>query len=97
MRAQKLHHSKVPVFDGSVIEIAIWQLPEVTKERPHGLKYRCNYSLPDGASLVRYDNESGKGDHKHIGNVEEPYVFSTIEQLFTDFFNDITANGGLLQ
>lgn len=97
MQAKKLHHSKVPVSDGSLIEIVIWRLPQATKERPHGLKYRCNYSLPEGTSLVRYDNSHGKGDHKHIGIVEKPYVFSTIEQLFADFFNDIIANGGLVE
>lgn len=79
------------------MEMVIWQLPEITEERPHGLKYRFNYSLPDGTTLARYDNESKKGDHRHIYAKEQPYIFRTIEQLFIDFFDDIVANGGLLQ
>jgi hypothetical protein len=38
---------------------------------------------------VRYDNERGKGDHRHIGGKEEPYVFSSIDRLLDDFERDI--------
>jgi Family of unknown function (DUF6516) len=38
---------------------------------------------------VRYDNERGKGDHRHLGLREEAYVFTTIEQLLDDFERDI--------
>ncbi len=96
-KAQQLHHSKTPISDGSIMEIVIWQLPYTTMERPHGLKYRLNYSLPNGKSLIRYDNELFKGDHKHINGIELSYVFKTIEELFADFFSDITTNGGLLE
>ncbi len=96
-KAQQLHHSKTPISDGSIMEIVIWQLPYKTAERPHGLKYRLNYSLPDGTSLIRYDNELSKGDHKHISANEMPYVFKTVDQLLADFFNDIINNGGLLE
>jgi len=40
-------------------------------------------------SRVRYDNERGKGDHRHIGEKEEDYVFATIDQLLDDFERDI--------
>ena len=42
-----------------------------------------------GVCVLRYDNERGKGDHRHAGEVESPYLFSTPEQLFADFFGDI--------
>ena len=38
---------------------------------------------------MRYDNEAGKGDHKHIGNKEIFYKFVSVEQLMKDFFYDI--------
>jgi Family of unknown function (DUF6516) len=38
---------------------------------------------------VRYDNERGKGDHRHIGEQEEDYVFTTLESLLEDFQRDI--------
>ena len=95
-RATKLHdyHKKFP--DGARIDMVIWKLPKPTKERPYGLKYRLNYSLPDGTILVRYDNRAGKADHKHIKNTEFPYTFITTRQLFKDFISDIKANEGAL-
>ena len=39
--------------------------------------------------MVRYDNETAKGDHRHEGNREEPYAFMDVETLVTDFLVDI--------
>jgi hypothetical protein len=44
----------------------------------------------DEECVLRYDNEAGKGDHKHIDAKETPYVFSTVERLVADFFHDVT-------
>ena len=38
---------------------------------------------------MRYDNERGKGDHRHIGDVEEAYNFTSPEQLLDDFRRDV--------
>jgi hypothetical protein len=43
----------------------------------------------DGLRIVRYDNERGKGDHKHINEVEVTYKFVIIEKLISDFLADI--------
>ena len=66
----------------------IWRLPEADAERPHGLKYSLYYGRV-GVRLVGYDNERGKGDHRHYGNREEPYQFSTPERLVADFLTDV--------
>ena len=63
----------------------IWRVPEPTPERPHSLKYRLYYGDVAGTCLVRYDNEAGKGDHKHIEGREESYNFTTVETLVADF------------
>ncbi len=42
-----------------------------------------------GNLVVRYNNEAGKGDHKHIGDNEVPYVFISPEPLLDDFWNDV--------
>ena len=42
-----------------------------------------------GSCRVRYDNERGKGDHRHIGEYEYVYDFTTVEQLLDDFERDI--------
>lgn len=87
---------KRELANGAILQITIWQIPKPTAERPHGYKYRLNYSLPDGSTLVRYDNETGKGDHKHIRNVEQSYKFTSIKQLLSDFNSDVLDNGGML-
>lgn len=68
--------------------MVIWQLPMEDSERPHGLKYRLVY-VKDGKRLVGYDNERGKGDHKHIDENELAYVFLNVGQLLEDFWNDV--------
>ncbi len=52
-------------------------------------KYRLNYCTVDGVTLVRYDNESGKRDHKHLGDEEVIYKFENINQLLDDFWRDV--------
>jgi len=81
--------------DGALVEMVIWQLPKRTQERPHGLKYRLYYGQADGTCVVRYDNELGKGDHRHYGGHEAPYQFVSPEQLVADFLVDVAkARGG---
>ena len=42
-----------------------------------------------GECILRYDNERGKGDHRHIGEREEPFAFTTLEALLTAFERDM--------
>ena len=88
-RATLLYRSKLIYPDAFIREMIIWQLPEKTRERPHGLKYRLYYGDDEGKCIVRYDNETGKGDHKHINGSEKSYHFTNIENLIRDFQNDI--------
>ena len=46
---------------------------------------------------MRYDNEVGKGDHRHYGNREEPYRFIDVETLVRDFLADIARLKGGVQ
>ena len=57
-------------------------------ERPHGLKYSLFYGR-DGQRIVGYDNESGKGDHWHYRDREEPYAFTDVDTLVADFPADV--------
>ena len=69
--------------------MVLWQLPKKPANKQHGLKYRLYYGLPDGTCLVRYDNETGKGDHRHFQGKETPYRFKDVETLVADFLLDI--------
>ena len=106
MSAKPLVFLKRQNADGTIIDIKIWQLPGVTGERPHGLKYSLFYGRA-GQRIVGYDNETGKlvqsdcrrqavegGDHRHYGAREMPYVFENMERLIQDFFADVAQERG---
>ena len=42
-------------------------------------------------ALVGYDNERGKGDHKHFGGRETTYRFVDVDTLLADFLRDVEA------
>lgn len=88
MKAQLLFQDKYIYSDGAIREMVLWRLPQRESARPHGLKYSLFYGYP-GRSLVRYDNERGKGDHRHYGELEQLYTFVSVEQLIQDFRADI--------
>src|SRR5690242_2026884 len=87
--AKLVYKRKTTYSDGTVVEMIIWELPERSPERPHGLKYRLHCSKIDGTLIVRYDNESGKGDHRHYRENEESYQFEDVETLIADFIRDV--------
>lgn len=74
--------------DGPIVEIVVWELPAPLPPSTHHYKYRLYYGA-SGASRVRYDNERGKGDHRHVGEREVPYAFTSVEQLLADFESDV--------
>ena len=39
--------------------------------------------------IVGYDNEKGKGDHRHYRDREAPYAFTTVERFIEDFNADV--------
>jgi hypothetical protein len=77
------------IIDGRIREIVIWLLEEPLPGCSHLIKYRLYYGLPGGQCIVRYDNERGKGDHRHIQGKEEAYSFTTVEMLVSDFDDDV--------
>src|SRR5579871_349834 len=89
MKAKLIYRHKNEDEQGNITEIVIWLLPQETPDRPHGIKYRCYFGNASGRCLIRYDNETGKGDHKHLQDKEEPYQFESVEKLMRDFIADI--------
>jgi hypothetical protein len=88
MAATALARIKEVRDDGSVVEIVIWELSEPLPPCTHRYKYRLYFGV-QGVGRVRYDNERGKGDHRHVGREESVYHFTTIEQLIDDFRADV--------
>ena len=79
--------------DGAILEARIWHVPAPMPPSAHRLKYSLFYGYP-GLRLVGYDNERGKGDHKHVDGVEEAYAFVSVERLLEDFLADVAAVRG---
>ena len=75
--------------NGDIIQVVVWLLPEPLPGSAHLYKYRLHYQNAEGSDCIRYDNERGKGDHKHIGDMEEPYRFESVKKLALDFYDAI--------
>ena len=88
MKAIPLIRRRVVLAPDAFAEIAVWRVPEPVPPSEHPFKYRLAYVV-GGESVLRYDNERGKGDHRHYGNEESDYVFSDPDQLTRDFGADI--------
>ncbi len=89
MKAQQLVRRRVTIAENAFAELVIWQVSGPVPGSGHGFKYRLALVV-DGLCVLRYDNEAGKGDHRHLGNTESPYSFSNPRQLVADFLEDVT-------
>lgn len=88
--ARLIRHRKRRYDNGMILEMVPWEVPSPVRGSTHRLKYSLCYGSKSGR-LVGYDNEAGKGDHRHYGAWEEPYHVTTAEQLFADFLADVRA------
>ncbi len=88
MSAVALIRRRVVLAADAFVEVVVWRVPEPVPPSAHAFKYRFAYVVA-GECVLRYDNERGKGDHRHVGTVESPYNFSTPDRLMADFTADI--------
>lgn len=72
----------------SFVEIVVWRLPRPARGSVHRFKYRLALVV-DGVCVLRYDNEAGKGDHRHVQESEEPYSFTDTDTLLADFWREV--------
>jgi hypothetical protein len=82
MKAELLMDDRYALDDRSFAELVVWRRADGS------IKYRLAFVVDDDC-VLRYDNETGKGDHRHIGRHEAAYFFTTVDQLLVDFSNDI--------
>ena len=86
-KALLIRHDRFNDPYGNIVEMKIWSVP-VTEYTPYGVKYSLVY-IVDGERVVGYDNERGKGDHKHIDGKQELYSFVDVDVLVDDFASDV--------
>jgi hypothetical protein len=90
MRAELLIDERYILSGDTFVEIVIWRLPRPARGSMHRFKYRLAL-VEHGVCVLRYDNEAGKGGHRHVGDVEEPYDFSSPDALLADFWAEVDA------
>lgn len=88
MKALQLISTRIPYSESAFAELVLWRLPRPVDGSAHGFKYRLAYVVC-GKCVLRYDNEVGKGDHRHDAGIESAYTFTTPEKLIADFQHDI--------
>jgi hypothetical protein len=88
MKAVEIIHRRITYFEDAFAELVLWQLSKPLAGSMHRYRYRLAYVVED-VPVLRYDNEGGKGDHRHCGDAEQTYAFSTPEKLIDDFQRDI--------
>jgi hypothetical protein len=93
MKAMPLIRERLVYADGALVEMAVWRLPEASRPSSHRFKYRLAYVV-NRRRVIGYDNERGRGDHRHVGDREEPYAFSSIERLLAEFTAEVEALRG---
>lgn len=87
-KTRELFNRHVPVTEQAFAELVLWELSEPVSGSRHRYKYRLAFVVA-GECVLRYDNEAGKGDHKHVSGEEVKYRFVAVDKLVADFFDDV--------
>ena len=90
MNAQLMLSERHILADNAFVEAVVWRVPAPVSGSRHDFKSRLALVV-DGRCVLRHDNESGKGDHKHVGDAETPYAFTTPAALLDDFWADVNS------
>ena len=68
MPAELLLDERHILGEAAFAEIVVWRVPVSVRGSAHEYRYRLALVL-DGECVLRYDNEAGKGDHRHVGQL----------------------------
>ena len=88
MKKASLLYREKRAYAGGIIEMVVWRGPDPVPPSEPPFTYRLVF-VRDGKRVVGYDNERGKGDHRHVGKAETQYTFVNENQLLEDFWQDV--------
>jgi len=88
MPAEPLLDERHVLSETAFAELVVWRVPAPVRGSAHEYRYRLALVV-DGKCVLRYDNEAGKGDHRHVGDKEREYRFKDTERLIADFWADV--------
>lgn len=90
MKAELLIDERHVLDDITFVEIVVWKIPRSLGGSRHRFKYRLAL-VRDGVCILRYDNEAGKGDHRHREDAQERYEFTDVDTLLADFWRQVAV------
>lgn len=88
MSAELLLDERHVLSESAFVELVVWRVPAPVHGSQHEFRYRLALVV-EGDCVLRYDNEAGKGDHRHVRDKEHEYRFKNAEQLLADFWKDV--------
>ena len=88
MKADLVICERVVFSDGNLAEMVVWLVPEPVPPSRHRFKYRLVY-IVEGRRILGYDNERGKGDHRHANDREQSFTFTDIDDLLDRFVAEV--------
>jgi len=88
VKAERSVARRIALSETEFVELILWRVPAPIAPRTHRYTYRYAF-VSAGECAVRYDNERGKGDHRHYGGTERRYGFVSPEKLEADFLRDV--------
>lgn len=77
MKAELIYRFEQDFDDGTMLRMVIWKVPRPVPPSSHPYKYRLVY-LEGGRRVLGFDNERGKGDHRHDDDIESSYRFTDV-------------------
>lgn len=84
MNARLIIKRRIIFGDRDFAEVVVWEVPAPVPPSEHRFKYRLVY-IVRGQRVIGFDNERGRGNHRHDGEVVTEYQFKDVDQLLNDF------------
>jgi len=89
MKAKLIVEEEAVYPDGSFVRLTAWLVPKPVPPSRHLYKYSFVY-IVSGERVLGYDNERGKGDHRHRHGQETSITFSTLQDLVDEFLSEVS-------
>ena len=84
MGATLLLRTRIIYSEVAFAELVLWRVSAALQGSKHAYKYRLAYVINEQC-VLRYDNEAGKGEHRHYAGKESAYAFTDPDKLIAAF------------
>ncbi len=88
MDAELLFDDRFVLGDRAFAQVKVWRVPAPVRGSRHRLRYSFAFVVNDKC-VLRFDNEAGKGDHRHADGIETPLEFDNLNGLLADFWKEV--------